>query len=1374
MDLSQQSREQLKVVDAEYTDETEGRKRSHPTVHLFCRDENGNRRQIDVEGFRPYFYIEMQDFVDDPLDVVNDRNIVAIEADFSGWDVGDLDADTPDELADLLQEKGKCQVYHKPDTSRTLQGKQLVRIFTVEPSDVGSLREYWDQTYEADIPFPRRFLISAGIYQGIEIPEGADTVRYENWDGYSDSDGQIKEIEPVRVDIDPRMLVVDIEVATHGEGMPDATRAKKEITAITAYDNYEEEYAGWILKSDQWDDEEIDFKSRIDDDLDMDISAMEVFDQETIMMDSFMSWVNERDFDLMTGWNSNYFDYPYIVQRCWEIGMYEIKKLSPISNPGTWRSDHNDDINLKVEGRVTFDMLNAYKKTQYRELESYSLDSVANAELDYGKEPIDDTDDAWHNNPIEFMVYNVRDVQAVVEIEKSSSLIELYDNMRQVTGALYNTCNHNGPMLDTLFLREAYKQNIALTTNYEPDQGDYHGAHVFPPVPGKHDNVVYPDLASLYPYILWTLNISPETLYESKEALEADGYTTDDAFTAYVDKRDWKIIPKGEHFEPENVDQDEYKGVHDTTGNRRRKKSKHFDGIFDPQFDEIYFLKPEVKEGFIRSTVDVLVDLKYKYKGDDDMYEAVKRITNSVYGVLGDSASGGGKGFRLFDWRLAEAITLGGQKVIKFTADQYVELIDDYAEDAGYGRDTYLVGGDSVPAHEPVVIRRDGSVDIVPINDVFVGDEVWSDSGWTRVNDVIKKPNRKQMYTVQTKNGITHVTEDHGLLDADGVEQTPVETTVGDELLHEDIASIDHDEATFTEERAWLLGLFAAEGSCGIYESESGSKASWAINNTDRSVLEHAQSVLTTTFGIETVIDDVRESSNTMKLRLHETGDNASVVLGFREMLYDGTEKRVPQAILNADQDAQRAFVAGYHTGDGHIAHDHKEFDEMWTKHRLLASGVTYLFRQLGHNVTLDVRTEQKTEYYRIRSVAFHRGSPTEVRSIEPTEYSGDYVYDLETESHHFHAGIGSMIVHNTDSVMTAIPQAPDYETALDWAQRASDEVSGWMYDEFMETQFNVVQGEDEHKMDVEIESLASALYFNKDFSRDDNVATKKRYAQSEIWEDNSGWIDTPDPDEGYDDAPDDPDDLSDLKYESNLNYEIWKRVMGDEDPKEHVDIAGFEYVRSDAAEVTNDVQKQVLTDILIADNPADRIYEFLDEYVADVREGEIPAGKLGRPKGISQSLDDYGWKDLEEIRESHRYTATEKDVEWGGRYVAKPGPTYRGRKYAVDHFMWEEGDQKKSIRFYIENVRGDDYPPTYQYDDFPKKDRPDSLEVGKEVDAITVERPSRIPDEFVLDREKMINKEIRDKVQPILRTIGEDWDGMIGHGRQVGLADFM
>jgi DNA polymerase I len=552
----------------------------------------------------------------------------------------------------------------------TLYGEPLARITTVQPNNVAELRDFFDETWEADVFFTNRFLIESGIKRGFEIPAGKSRVSFD----------EINPIEPP--DVKPRMVCVDIEVYTGGI-FPEPEDADMPVTAVTAYDTYDEEYVVYALhpsavdtdsertaaiEDHDWPTYEVLQEAQengrqlwsVPDGVDTENVEMKVFDREAYLLGELNEWIAEKDPDLLTGWNSSRndkgsgFDYPYIINRCQNISESTYTKLS---NTGTcFVSDRGAPV---VGGREMFDMLQAYKKTQIHEKESYALDAIAEEELGYGKEDVaGGLDHGWLHEPDDFMRYNIRDVEAVIEIEKSKGVLDMYDHIRSIAGPTYSECaDSNIGIIDILYLRRAKEQSLALPTSTVPDRGWYYGAKVIDPVPGKHENVVYPDLASLYPYGMWSLNVSPETLYESLDEAREDGYSEDDLYSAYIDYRD----------------------------DAEKKDS-------EPELTEVYYVKPDCKEGFVRSVITELTDMKYEYKGDeypDEAYDAVKRIVNSVYGVFGDSSSYG-KGFRLFDWRLAETITIFGRIVLDYTANQFTE----YLQEHGYP-DAELIGGDT-------------------------------------------------------------------------------------------------------------------------------------------------------------------------------------------------------------------------------------------------------------------------------------------------------------------------------------------------------------------------------------------------------------------------------------------------------------------------------------------------------------------------------------------------------------------------------------------------------------------------------------------------------------------------------------------------------
>lgn len=593
--LTEFANETLRVEVVDYHVES-GYDADEPIITLYCRDQKKNRRTVEVEGFYPFFYMTEDEYEDRKNEVESDYRV-------------------------RYTEKEKTD----------LHGEPLVKVVTVVPSDVPELRKSFNDHFEADVFFTNRFLITTGIKRGVEVPTGEDRVHVDD----------ITPTEDI-FDQKPRVATIDIEVLADGE-FPEPTEAKNPITAVSAHDSYTDEYYAWILEPDTWSGEQ---EWELPDGVDH--CEINVYDSENEMLNDINHWIMDIAPDILTGWNSNDFDYPYYVNRCLNINEWSVKDIA--ENVFVTKSGSAVIDNVEL-----FDMLEAYKKMQIHELDSNSLGNVAQEVLGYGKEDIHDLDEGWKHDPVLFLKYNIRDVQAVVEIEEHEDvdIINTYDNLRSVTGATYTECHHNLSMIDMLFLRQAHEKGIALPTNEKPDRGWYYGAYVYNPSPGLHTNVLYPDLKSLYPYIMWSLNVSPETVYDSLDDVESDGYEEDDVYRAFVDRRSDEV----------------------------KKETS-------PDESELYYLKPDVKEGFVREVIDDLVDMKYEYSGTSK-YGAIKRVTNSVYGVFGDSESWG-KGFRLYDWRLGESITIAGRHILKFTGEKFTG----YLQENGYPN-AKIVGGDT-------------------------------------------------------------------------------------------------------------------------------------------------------------------------------------------------------------------------------------------------------------------------------------------------------------------------------------------------------------------------------------------------------------------------------------------------------------------------------------------------------------------------------------------------------------------------------------------------------------------------------------------------------------------------------------------------------
>jgi len=622
--------ETLHVMSVEYEEQW-----GDPIVHLWCRTEDNEERWVEVEGHQPSFFVHEEAYTRR----VKNHNWV--------------------EGAETHGANGRWQ---------TLDGRPLTRVFTQLPWHVGGkndkkgLREYFDSTWEADVFFTTRFLIDNGIKTHFTV----DTE--ETWEPQAlkgDYRVNVEDIQATDADwkATPRMVTVDIEVESP-DGFPEPDEAKHPVTAITAHDNYSDAYTVWVLKHEGWPygDTEVSniaIENRPDG---TNIEDVHVYDDESTMLDDFNEFIEERSPDLLSGWNSSAsdngkaFDYPYLINRCKNLNTYSYEDWSPLGQ--VWDSHWGP----RIKGVEAFDMMKAYEKTQWSEpKDGWGLESISRKELpeDMAKLEIEDIDDAWRDAPGTFLEYNIRDVQAVIEIDDRVGVLDLYQNLRKLTGAQYGDCHNNIDLLDQYILRFARERGVALPTNTEPTRGWFYGGYVFEPELGRHPNAVYPDVWSEYPNAFRTCNMSPETIIGTEEDLEESEYTEEDCRWSYIDTR------------PDNV----------------KKES-------DPEYEKCYYLKPEIKTGFMNEVVDHVMTLKDDYDGTE-LYGPVKQVVNSVWGVYGDSDSYG-KGYRLFDWRVAESITLYGRKVIQYSAQRFVDEVNNIKDERGLdGRKAYQVGGDT-------------------------------------------------------------------------------------------------------------------------------------------------------------------------------------------------------------------------------------------------------------------------------------------------------------------------------------------------------------------------------------------------------------------------------------------------------------------------------------------------------------------------------------------------------------------------------------------------------------------------------------------------------------------------------------------------------
>jgi DNA gyrase/topoisomerase IV subunit B len=401
----------------------------------------------------------------------------------------------------------------------------------------------------------------------------------------------------------------------------------------------------------------------------------------------------------------------------------------------------------------------------------------------------------------------------------------------------------------------------------------------------------------------------------------------------------------------------------------------------------------------------------------------------------------------------------------------------DSVDDLRYGRIVVMTDQDSVAADTPVLVRRPasdgrpaGPLEIRRIDDLVaswtdadakqhasVEYEVWTERGFTRIVRVMRHRVNKRLFRVATTTGLVTVTEDHSLLKPDATEVRPEDVYAGSPLLHsfpildENRVSVPDD----LESRSMFPYLHDLAGNAGLHVYLSASKNSMigAIRKYQAApgiALESYISVgdpeafamgvffvtgrccAADVFDIETedaqlldkvaaiwtrVYPDLVFAVDGGRLVASSENDAAIVQLTDKYVSLFGTDadsRPVPTAILNAPRSTRSAFAAGIAAASSFDA-DFVDFTDLGASGTLCAQSLFFLFKSLGFNVEVDDYPDRADTYvltvYAGRTVR----DPDVVRRITDLGVQSATVYDLETENHHFQAGVGQLIVHNTD-----------------------------------------------------------------------------------------------------------------------------------------------------------------------------------------------------------------------------------------------------------------------------------------------------------------------------------------------------------------------
>lgn len=440
------------------------------------------------------------------------------------------------------------------------------------------------------------------------------------------------------------IVYLDIEVAAD-QGFPNIEQADRALTAITI--KVKGQYYTFGCGDYVPTEKNIHY-ARCKDEKDLIMKFLTLWDSPLV------------DADIITGWNVEAFDMPYLVNRINRVfndGGKMVKKLSP------WRIIEDREIPSRVTDRVTkaktirgctiLDYLALYRKFTYSDTESYSLNHIAHLEL--GEKKIDYSEyeslfDLYKHDFQKFIEYNIHDVTLVSKIDDKMKLID------QVLAIAYDAKVDYIDTLKTVRMWDMIIHNylidrgvvVPLSTNEGIVKDDpIQGAYVKDPKPGLYKYVVSFDLTSLYPSLIMQYNISPDTKVEKVHLTPEDCLENTGAFQMARDEaksRELTLCANGTMY--------------------RKDKLGFLPALMEKVFNDRKRYKNMMLEAKQKYELSKDPEDENKYIQYNNMQMAKKIQLNSCYGALSNIY------FRFFDTDLAEAITLSGQVSIRWMQDK--------------------------------------------------------------------------------------------------------------------------------------------------------------------------------------------------------------------------------------------------------------------------------------------------------------------------------------------------------------------------------------------------------------------------------------------------------------------------------------------------------------------------------------------------------------------------------------------------------------------------------------------------------------------------------------------------------------------------------
>jgi len=391
-----------------------------------------------------------------------------------------------------------------------------------------------------------------------------------------------------------------------------------------------------------------------------DVKYMKCHDERDLLETFLMEWERGHHPEIVTGWNTTFFDIPYLVNRISKVlDEKAARRLSPwgFISQRTTNIMGKTQTAVDIAGVSSLDYLELYKKFTYSQQESYRLDHIANIEL--GEKKLDYSEyGSLHNlykeNYQKFIDYNIKDVELVDRLDEKMKLIDMVLALAYDAKVNYTDVFTQVKMWDVLIHNHLWQKKVCvpITGGGSKDEA-YIGAYVKEPLVGAHQWVLSFDLNSLYPHLIMQYNISPETMDRTNYVDITVDTLLDLKYKPPV-RDGYSLAANGRYFNNQSQ------------------------GFLPEMMERMYDSRSEYKRKMIAAQKAVesakTPQEKREYEKAVSRYKnmqlAKKVQLNSAYGAIGNPY------FRFYDLNQATAITVGGQLSIRWAEVNINEYIN--------------------------------------------------------------------------------------------------------------------------------------------------------------------------------------------------------------------------------------------------------------------------------------------------------------------------------------------------------------------------------------------------------------------------------------------------------------------------------------------------------------------------------------------------------------------------------------------------------------------------------------------------------------------------------------------------------------------------